>query len=76
MPLALRFWRNALLWGSGLTLLLVVVSLLAGQAPTEVLLHLPTWAGLALAIATFPAGAAVPAEVLSDSGSWSRSVNG
>lgn len=64
--LALRFWVGVLLWAGILLFLLPAISLISGQAVAEVVAHLPTWAGLALSLATFRAGISVGAETFPD----------
>lgn len=63
MGLVLRFWSRLGAWTGLLLAFLVGVSLASGQPAAEVLAHLPTWAGLALALAAFPAGVSVASAV-------------
>ncbi|MEE9133666.1 MAG: hypothetical protein V3U13_08900 [Gemmatimonadota bacterium] len=62
MRLALKFWGRLAIWTGILLLILLAVSLVFGGSVAEVFAHLPVWAGLALALAAFPAGIAVSSE--------------
>ena len=64
MRLALRFWKYLLLWTGILLVLLLAVTTVAGSGPREVLVGLPVWLGLALALAAYPAGVAVADDTL------------
>ena len=64
MQLALKFWSRLLIWTGILLVVLMVLSLVMGQGFREVMAHLPTWSGLALALAAFPAGIAVSSDVI------------
>lgn len=66
MRLALRFWGRLAIWAGSLLLLLAAISLASGQGVAEVIAHMPAWAALAIALAAYPAGAAVSGETFPD----------
>lgn len=66
MRLALEYWGRLAIWTGVLLVILVAITLIAGQGFAEVLAHLPGWAGLALALAAFPVGISVAPETFPD----------
>ncbi len=62
MRLLLRFWQALAIWSGILVVILLVISLATGQSAAQVLAYLPAWAGLAFALAAFPAGIWVSSE--------------
>jgi MFS family permease len=66
MKLALKFWGRLGIWGGGLFVFLVVISLMLGQSLGEALARAPVWLGLGMALAAYPAGIAVAQDVFPD----------
>ena len=62
MHVAPRFWGRAAVWAGLLLAMLLAISLVSGQGVREVIANLPSWAGLAVALAAYPAGVSVAAE--------------
>lgn len=59
MRIVLRFWGRALAWAGVLVIALLAITFLSGQGAADLAVSLPSWVGLALALAAFPAGVSI-----------------